>query len=70
MTPRNTRTTTTARIGAAFAAITTTTLILGSQLGLAGHYTTEADAVLAAKRAAPVAHNSAGSAARQPGART
>jgi hypothetical protein len=70
MTTRTTRTAAVTRAGAAFAAITMTTLILGSQLGLAGHYTTEADAVLAAKRAAPVAHNTAGSATRQPAART
>ncbi len=70
MTTRNTRTTTATRIGAAFAAVMMTTLILGSQLGLAGHYTAEADAVLAAKRAAPVAQNTAGSATRQSGQRT
>lgn len=39
------------------AAATMTALVLASQLGLAGHYTAEADAVLAAKRAAPVALN-------------
>lgn len=70
MTTRNSRTATATRIGAAFAAVTMTTLILGSQLGLAGHYTAEADAVFAAQRAAPVAHNGAGSVPRQPGSRT
>ncbi len=70
MNTRNTRTAAATRIGAAFAAVTMTTLILGSQLGLAGHYTAEADAVLAVKRAAPVAQNTADSAARKSGQRT
>jgi len=58
------------RIAAGFAAVTMTTLILGSQLGLAGRYTAEADAVFAAKRAAPVAYDATSPAPRQPGQRT
>ena len=69
MTTRNTRTATATRSATVFAAIKVTTLILGSQLGLAGHYISEADAVLATKRAAPVAHNTSSS-ATQSGQRT
>jgi hypothetical protein len=51
------------RVAALFAAVTTTTLIFAGQLGLAGHYTSEADAaVIAAKRAAPVALNASSAA--------
>jgi hypothetical protein len=53
-----------ARIAALVATVAVTTLVFASQLGLAGHYTSEADAVLAAKRVAPVAQN-AGSVASQ-----
>lgn len=65
MTTRNTRTATVTRIAAVFAAVAMTMLILGSQLGLAGHYTSEADAVHAAKRAAPVALNASSAAPQQ-----
>jgi hypothetical protein len=61
MNARQTRTA--HRVAALFAAVTTTTLIFASQLGLAGHYTGEADAaVIAAKRAAPVALNASSAA--------
>lgn len=66
MTTRKASTTTASRIGAAFAATAMTTLMLGSQLSLAGHYASEADAVLAAQPATPVAQNVAASPTRQP----
>jgi len=43
------------QLGALLASMAMTALLIGSQLGLADHYTTQADAMLAAKRSAPVA---------------
>jgi len=52
------------RIAALFAAVAITALVVGSQLGIAAGYAAKANAVLAAKRTAPVAQN-AGPAALQ-----
>lgn len=49
----------TTRIAVLIAAVAMTTLTLGSQLGLAGHYSAKANAMLAAKQTAPVAQTSA-----------
>ena len=67
---RNTRTTAATRVAAASAAIVMTTLIFISQIGLARHYASGADAVVAAQRAAPVAQSTANRATRQSGQRT
>jgi hypothetical protein len=57
----------TTRIAALLAAVAMTTLTLGSQFGLAGHYSAEADAVMAAKRTAPVAQTTATAAPQRKG---
>jgi len=43
------------RIGALFATVLVTTVLVGGQLGLAEHYAAQADAVLAAKQATQAA---------------
>jgi hypothetical protein len=43
------------RLAALLAAVAMGTISIGSQLGLARHYAGEADAVVASKRAAPLA---------------
>ena len=48
-----------ARLCALCAAVVVSALSLGSQLGLSAHYTSKADTLMAAKRAAPVAQNAA-----------
>ena len=70
MTTRNISATATTRLTAFFAAIAVTTLIFGSQFGLAGHYASEAGATIMAKRAAPVAQNTASPVTQQAGQRT
>jgi hypothetical protein len=58
MNARNFRTASTARVAALFAAVAMTTLMLGTQVGLVSHYTSETSvAVLAGQRGAPVAQN-------------
>jgi hypothetical protein len=57
---------TAARIAALCASTAMTALLFFSQFGLAEHYTTEADAVVAAQRAKQVAHQAAETAVRQP----
>ena len=55
------------RIAAALGAVVMTLLVVGSQLGIADHYTDQADAVLAAKRGAtPIARGAASAAAQRP----
>jgi len=53
------------RTAAFFAATLMTTLIVGSQLGVAQHYTADADAQLAKRQTAPVAEAKASDAARR-----
>jgi hypothetical protein len=55
------------RIAAALGALVMTLLLIGSQWGIADHYTGQADAVMAAKRnATPVVRGPASAAAQRP----
>lgn len=62
MNTRLTRNRIATRIATLFASAAATTLILGSQLGLAEHYVSKADAMLAARPAAPLVQNAVGAA--------
>jgi hypothetical protein len=55
------------RIASLIAAVAMTTLTLGSQFGLAGHYSAKANAVMAAKQPAPVAQTTATAAPQRKG---
>ncbi len=54
------------RIVAALAAVLTTMLLIGSQLGLADHYNAEAATALAPRQAAQVAQSASATPARRP----